>query len=60
MLYRRGRVWWFEFVFNGHRIRESSKLRNKELARKVEAARRNAMALGAGGCAARSRPDALR
>ena len=48
-LYRRGGVWWFEFVFNGQRIRESSKLRNKELARKVEAARRNAMALGAAG-----------
>ena len=48
-LYRRGGVWWYEFVFRGHRIRESTKLRNKELARKVEAAKRNAMALGAAG-----------
>ena len=48
-LFKRGDFWWFEFVFNGIRIRESSKLGNKELARKVETARRNAMALGAGG-----------
>jgi integrase len=48
-LYKRGGVYWYEFVFNGVRIRETSKLRNKELARKVETARRNAMALGAGG-----------
>jgi integrase len=49
MLYRRGRVWWYEFLFNGVRIRQSTKLTNKELARKVENAKRNAMALGAGG-----------
>jgi integrase len=48
-LYKRGGVWWYEFLFRGQRIRESSKLKNKELARKVEAAKRNAMALNAGG-----------
>jgi integrase len=48
-VFKRGGVYWYEFVFNGVRIRESSKLGNKELARKVETARRNAMALGAGG-----------
>jgi hypothetical protein len=39
----------YEFLFHGVRVRESSKLKNKELARKVETARRNQMALGAGG-----------
>ena len=48
-LYRRGKVWWFEFLLNGIRVRQSSKLTNKELARKVESATRNAMALSAGG-----------
>ena len=48
-LYRRGDVWWYEFVLNGIRVRESSKLKNKDLARKIETARRNAMALGAAG-----------
>jgi integrase len=48
-LYKRGGVWWYEFVLSGQRIRESTKLRNKELARKVEAAHRDAMALAAAG-----------
>jgi hypothetical protein len=48
-VFKRGGVYWFEFVLNGVRVRESSKLGNKELARKVEQARRNAMALGSGG-----------
>jgi integrase len=48
-LFKRGGVYWYEFVLNGVRVRETSKLGNKELARKVETARRNAMALGAGG-----------
>lgn len=55
-LFRRGRTWWYEFIFNGVRIRESSKLQNKDLARKVEKARRDAMALGSAGVQQAPRP----
>jgi integrase len=35
-LYRRGRIWWYQFEFQGALIRESSGLTNKEAARAVE------------------------
>ena len=46
MLYQRGSVWWYEFVFNGERIRESSKVSNKRVAGQIEAARRTQLAKG--------------
>jgi integrase len=39
-LYRRGRVWWFGFQFNGRRIQESSGSTNKAVALRAEAKRR--------------------
>ena len=36
MLYRRGKVWWFCFVFAGRRFRESTKTTSKALARQAE------------------------
>jgi hypothetical protein len=29
MLYRRGGIWWFEFMFQGQRIRESAHTNSK-------------------------------
>lgn len=39
-VYRRGRVWWFGFQFNGRRIQESSGSTNKTVAIRAEAKRR--------------------
>ena len=35
MLYKRGNVWWYEFIFNGSRIRESSQTDSKTIARSL-------------------------
>lgn len=37
---RGSKIWWYEFIFNGQRIRESSKSRSKTVARAAERARR--------------------
>jgi len=42
-LYRRGRVWWYRFEFQGSLIRESTGLSNKEAARAVEDRRHTAL-----------------
>jgi len=45
-LYKRGGVWWFEFVFNGERLRESTKQGNRRTAEQIESARRTQLAKG--------------
>ena len=40
MLYRRGRVWWFEFVIGGRRYRETTRTTSRLLAARVERKRR--------------------
>jgi len=40
MTYRRGNVWWYEFTFQGQRIRESAHTNNKPIAREAERVRR--------------------
>jgi len=45
-LFKRGDVWWYEFVFGGERIRESTKQSNKRTAEQIEAARRTQLAKG--------------
>ena len=45
-LYTRGGVWWFEFVFNGERVRESTKQGNRRLADQIESARRTQLVKG--------------
>src|SRR5215469_9880932 len=37
MIYKRGRVYWFEFVFNNERIRMSTRQGNAQKARDAEA-----------------------
>ena len=42
-LYRRGRIWWYRFEFQGSLVRESTGLTNKEAARRAECKRHSAM-----------------
>src|SRR5262245_51282308 len=43
-VYKRGDVYWFEFVFNGRRIRRSTNQSNRRVAREIEAAYRTKLA----------------
>ncbi len=45
-IYKRGGVYWFNFVFNGQRIQQSTKQRNRNAAREIEAAHRTRLAKG--------------
>ena len=56
MVYRRGRVWWFEFVFMGQRVRESSKSSSKTIAIAAERARRRQMEDGFNGLRRNRKP----
>lgn len=38
MIYKRGSVYWYQFVFEGQRIRESTKQGNDLVAERAEAA----------------------
>lgn len=40
MLYRRGQIWWYEFLFMGQRVRESSHSPSKTVAREAQHHRR--------------------
>jgi integrase len=46
MVYRRGKVWWFKFTWNGEQIRESTKQTNKRVAEQIESARKTQLAKG--------------
>src|ERR1700690_851339 len=39
-LYRRGKIWWYVFEFEGRKVQESSGFRNKTAALRAEAKRR--------------------
>jgi integrase len=43
-IYKRGNVYWFDFVFNGTRFQESTKQGNQRVAQQIEAARRTQLA----------------
>lgn len=45
-LYKRGDVWWYEFSFQGQRIRESAKTSSKTIARDAERVRRRELERG--------------
>jgi len=51
-VYKRGTVYWYEFWFRGHRIRESTGLTNKVAAHHAQAIRKAALAEGRAGIAA--------
>jgi integrase len=45
-IYKRGDTYWYEFEFNGERIRQSAQIGNKDVARQIEAAHRVRLAKG--------------
>ncbi|HWY69576.1 MAG TPA: tyrosine-type recombinase/integrase [Terriglobales bacterium] len=49
MIYKRGNVYWFNFVFNGKHIQKSSRQGNKGVARDLEAAERLRLIKGEAG-----------
>ncbi len=45
-IFKRGRVYWYHFVFDGQHVQESTKQGNPRIARQMEAAHRTALAKG--------------
>jgi len=45
-IYKRGGVYWYKFMWNAKRVRESTKQGNDKVARQMEAAHRTALAKG--------------
>src|SRR5215471_16384218 len=45
-IFKRGRVYWYHFVFNGQHVQESTKQGNPRVARQIEAAHRTGLAKG--------------
>jgi integrase len=45
-VFKRGKVYWYEFVFNGGRVRKSTKQGNQTTARQMEASHRASLAKG--------------
>lgn len=60
MLYQRGDVWWFKFMFAGKMFRESAKTTSKELARRAETKRRRELEEGYHGLKKRQAPQSLK
>src|SRR5713226_10223337 len=60
MLYQRGEVWWFKFMFAGKMFRESAKTTSKELARRAEVKRRRELEEGYHGLKKRQAPQSLK
>jgi integrase len=48
-VYKRGRIYWYDFWFRGHRVRESTSLTNKLAAQHAEAIRKAELAEGRAG-----------
>lgn len=46
MIYKRGKTYWYEFIWNNKRIRESAKTGNPRTARQIESARKTELAKG--------------
>lgn len=55
-LFRRGNVWWFEFQFNGARVRESARTSSRTIAKAAELKRRRDLALSINGLTKREPP----
>lgn len=45
-LYKRGKTYWYKFMWNGQRIRESTRQTNDKVARQMEAAHKTSLAKG--------------
>jgi hypothetical protein len=56
-LYKRGKRYWFAFVFNGRRIQRSTKSKNAKCARDIERAEWNRLCRGEAGLPDNSKPS---
>ena len=45
-IYKRGRIYWYKFMWNGETVRESTRQTNQNTARQMEAAHRASLAKG--------------
>jgi len=45
-IFKRGRIYWYKFMWNGQLIRQSTKQRSDRVARQIEAAHRTSLARG--------------
>ena len=45
-IYKRGKIYWYKFMWRGQLVRESTKQRSDKVARQMEAAHRTALAKG--------------
>jgi integrase len=45
-IFKRGKIYWYHFLFNGEHIQESTKQENRKVARDMEAAHRTSLAKG--------------
>jgi integrase len=59
-IYKRGKVWWYKFNWNGKPIRESTKQTNKRVAEQIEAAHKASLAKGEVGIRDRKPAPTLR
>src|SRR5215471_4393583 len=59
-IYKRGGVYWYEFVFNGERHQKSAKTGNEKAARQIEAAERVRLAKGDAGIVERPKAPTLK
>jgi len=48
-VYKRGKVWWYKFQFNGESIQKSANTSDKEVAKQIESAHRVRLAKGEAG-----------
>jgi hypothetical protein len=46
MIYKRGKIYWYKFMWNGQRVRESTRQGNDKVARQMESAHRTSLAKG--------------
>jgi integrase len=49
MIYKRGKVYWYKFIWNGRLVRESTKQGNDKVARNIQSAHRTSLAKGEAG-----------
>jgi integrase len=58
-IYKRGKIYWYKFTWNGKAIRESTKQGNDKVARQMEAAHRTSLAKGEVGIREKKRVPTL-
>jgi integrase len=60
MVYKRGGVWWYEFIFSGKRVRETAKTSRKTIALEAERRRRLELERALSGLPVEDRDDRIR